>query len=77
MPTRRELVERYQEKTGFAVDDFDFYHVFGMFRLAVIAQQIYKRYVEGKTRDPRFASLGMVVQVLNGACEQVIEHSQL
>ncbi|MBA1147344.1 phosphotransferase family protein [Ectothiorhodospiraceae bacterium WFHF3C12] len=77
MPSRRELVERYQEKTGFQVDDFDFYHVFGMFRLAVIAQQIYRRYVDGKTQDRRFASLGMVVQVLNGACERVIDRSAL
>jgi len=77
MPTRRELVERYQEKTGYRVDDFDFYYVFGMFRLAVIAQQIYRRYLEGKTQDRRFATLGQVVQVLDGACERVIDRSGL
>jgi aminoglycoside phosphotransferase (APT) family kinase protein len=77
MLSRREMAERYQEKTGIEIDDFDYYHVFGMFRLAVIAQQIYKRFVEGKTQDQRFAAFGYFVQILNGACEQVIEKSDL
>lgn len=77
MLTREEMVARYQEKTGIEVSDFDYYYVFGMFRLAVIAQQIYKRYVEGKTRDERFAAFGIFVQILNAACEQVIDKSKL
>jgi len=77
MLTREQMVARYQEKTGIEVSDFDYYYVFGMFRLAVIAQQIYKRYVEGKTRDERFAAFGIFVQILNAACEQVIDKSKL
>lgn len=77
MLTRREMADRYQEKTGIAIDDFEYYYVFGMFRLAVIAQQIYKRFVEGKTQDQRFAAFGYFVQILGNACEQVIEKSEL
>lgn len=77
MLTRREMIDRYQEKTGIGVGDFDYYYVFGMFRLAVIAQQIYKRYVEGKTKDERFAAFGYFVQILGDACHRVIDDTKL
>ncbi|HOJ13754.1 MAG TPA: phosphotransferase family protein, partial [Deltaproteobacteria bacterium] len=47
--TRKEMVERYAEKAGITIDNFDFYLCFGLFRLAVIAQQIYYRYYHGQT----------------------------
>jgi aminoglycoside phosphotransferase (APT) family kinase protein len=62
--TRRELVERYAEKTGRAVPDLLFYYCFGLFKLAVIVQQIYARYVRGHTRDERFARMNERVAVL-------------
>ena len=77
MMTRQELLAYYSQKSGVPVEHFDFYYVFGLFRLAVIVQQIYKRYVEGKTRDKRFAQFGMFVQVLSITCEQVIGQSEL
>ena len=72
MLTRDEMLARYREKTGHTIDDWPFYQVFGLFRLAVILQQIYKRYVEGKTRDKRFATFGHAVNVLHEQCERVI-----
>lgn len=62
--TRAELVERYAEKSGRDVSEISFYHALGVFRLAVIAQQIYIRYVRGQTKDERFAGLGKVVDAL-------------
>ncbi|HKP77331.1 MAG TPA: phosphotransferase family protein [Longimicrobiaceae bacterium] len=58
---RRGVVERYAEKTGRDVSGIAFHHAFGLFKVGVIAQQIYARYVAGKTRDPRFAGLIHVV----------------
>ena len=58
MMTRRQILEHYVEAGGAAPDDFRFYAAFGLFRLAVIVQQIYFRYVGGQTRDPRFADFG-------------------
>ena len=55
--TRQELADRYAEQTGRDVSDVLFYYVFGLFKIAVIIQQIYARYVRGHTRDARFASL--------------------
>jgi aminoglycoside phosphotransferase (APT) family kinase protein len=64
MPTRAEYVDRYLARTGLPMDDWDFYEVFGLFRLGVIAQQIWYRYVRGETTNERFAQFGAGVTVL-------------
>lgn len=64
MPTREQMVARYLARTGLAVDDWTFYEVFGVFRLAVIIQQIWARYRAGQTTNPRFAHFGGAVQIL-------------
>ena len=56
-PTRAELVERYATASGREIADPVFYYVYGLFKIAVIVQQIYSRYRQGHTRDPRFAHL--------------------
>lgn len=55
--TRREVVARYSERTGLRPASFNFYFIYGLFKIAVIVQQIYVRYVRGFTQDPRFANL--------------------
>jgi aminoglycoside phosphotransferase (APT) family kinase protein len=62
--TRRQLVDRYAERSGRAVHDLDFYYCFGLFKIAVVVQQIYYRFRQGLTRDPRFGGLGGAVNVL-------------
>src|SRR5262249_46015116 len=66
MMTRAEIVSYYAEQTGVAIDDhqWSFYEVFGLFRLAVIAQQVYYRYHHGQTHNPAFADLHQVVTPL-------------
>jgi aminoglycoside phosphotransferase (APT) family kinase protein len=56
-PSRAELVARYEQASGRAVGEPVFYYVYGLFKIAVIVQQIYARYRAGHTRDPRFARL--------------------
>ncbi len=63
-------------RAGRPVADFDFYYGFGLFRLAVIAQQIYYRYFHGQTRDPRFAGLILAVKVLEEAALRVTRGSR-
>lgn len=72
-PTRAEMVRRYGEKSGRSSENFDFYYCFGMFRLAVIAQQIYYRYCHGQTKDKRFGMLIFVVHILERAARRVME----
>jgi aminoglycoside phosphotransferase (APT) family kinase protein len=70
--TREELVERYLEKSGLKIKKFDFYLVFGMFRLAGIAQQIYYRYFHRQTNDKRFATLIFAIQILEKEARKII-----
>ena len=59
--TRREVVERYAQASGRAVDNPLFYYLYGLLKIAVIVQQIYARYRRGHTQDARFAGLLDVV----------------
>ena len=52
--TRTELVERYQARTGQSFDPL-WYYAFGQFKNAVVVQQLYRRYVEGHTKEARYA----------------------
>ncbi|MEK7728179.1 MAG: phosphotransferase family protein [candidate division KSB1 bacterium] len=54
---RQEFVERYAERSGRVIGNMLFYFVYGLFKLGVIAQQIYARYRLGFTRDERFGQL--------------------
>jgi aminoglycoside phosphotransferase (APT) family kinase protein len=64
MWTRRQLVQAYASRSGRPIEDVTFYFVFGLFRLAVIVQQIYARYARGVTRDERFALMNRRVATL-------------
>ena len=69
MPTREEFVARYVQLSGRACADFTFYEVFGLFRLAVIIQQIWARYRAGQTTNPAFAGFGDAVNTLINRAE--------
>ncbi|APG65490.1 phosphotransferase [Tenacibaculum todarodis] len=62
-PIRSEIAQMYAEKSGRNVDNLVFYYVFGLFKIAVIAQQIYYRYKKGWTTDPRFANLNKAAEL--------------
>lgn len=64
--SRAELWARYHERAGRPAADPVFYYAFGLFKIAVIAQQIYARYKAGLTQDERFGALGLAVQGLAG-----------
>jgi aminoglycoside phosphotransferase (APT) family kinase protein len=75
--TRREVVERYEQASRRTVERVLFYYVYGLFKIAVIAQQIYARFVRGATADPRFASLGAVVSALGRGAVLAIERGSV
>ncbi|MGD1211509.1 MAG: phosphotransferase family protein [Candidatus Acidiferrales bacterium] len=62
--TRAQLVERYARATARDVSNMTFYLAFARFKIAVIVQQIYCRYHQGLTKDPRFASMPDLVKIL-------------
>ncbi len=50
-PTRAEMVERYQERTGFEVSNVDYYRAFQHWRLAAIVEGVMGRYMKGVMGD--------------------------
>ncbi len=74
MWTRAQVVAHYCDRMGFAVtaEQWRFYEVFGLFRLAVIAQQIWYRYVHQQTTNEAFAVLGMAVGYVETRCRSLI-----
>jgi aminoglycoside phosphotransferase (APT) family kinase protein len=72
MLKRSEVLERYAERTGRAIEDWVFYEVFGLFRLAVIIQQIYRRYHLRQTRNPAFRHYWLAARYLERRCRRII-----
>jgi aminoglycoside phosphotransferase (APT) family kinase protein len=54
--TRDEIIERYAARSGRDLSGIRFYQIFAVFKIAVVIQQIYFRYVNGQTTDARFAT---------------------
>ncbi|WP_299253843.1 phosphotransferase family protein [uncultured Aquimarina sp.] len=76
-PSRSEIVELYTKKSGRDVDHLVFYYAFGLFKIAVIAQQIYYRYDKGLTTDPRFAQLNKAAELLCNLAWQAIQTKKI
>jgi aminoglycoside phosphotransferase (APT) family kinase protein len=76
MLTRREVLEHYRERTGLEVEDWVFYEVFGLFRLATIIQQIYRRYHLRETRNRAFRHYWLGVRYLKRRCLGIIRHHE-
>ncbi len=75
--SRSELVEMYSAASGRDVSNILFYYVFGTFKIAVIAQQIYARYVKGFTKDTRFSSFDKFVAALGSVSKTAIHKNSL
>jgi len=75
MWTREEIVARYAEGTGLSVtaEQWRFYEVFGVFRLAVIAQQIWYRYYHRQTTNAAYAVFGPAVGELESRCRTLLD----
>jgi aminoglycoside phosphotransferase (APT) family kinase protein len=69
---REEILARYAQRSGQSLDNIAVYEVFAVFKLAVVIQQIYARFVRKQTDDPRFASLGERVAMLAGIATELI-----
>jgi aminoglycoside phosphotransferase (APT) family kinase protein len=75
--TRQEVVARYAAASGRDVSDILFYYVFGLFKNAAIAQQIYVRWKRGLTRDARFGMLLPMIVELAEKAEKAVAGKQV
>jgi aminoglycoside phosphotransferase (APT) family kinase protein len=56
--TRDEVIERYAARSGRDLSSLRYFEILALFKIAVVIQQIYYRFVRGQTDDQRFASFG-------------------
>jgi aminoglycoside phosphotransferase (APT) family kinase protein len=75
--SRKEWVDRYAEKTGRDVSDILFYYIFGLFKNAVIGQQIYYRWKQGNSNDPRFGALLPLIKLLSFKAVNALERNSI
>jgi aminoglycoside phosphotransferase (APT) family kinase protein len=64
-PSPQEIRERYAARSGRDLSTLRFFEIFALFKIAVVIQQIYFRFVKGQTDDPRFANFGARVTYLS------------
>lgn len=77
MLSRDDYVHEYCRLSGLTLDNYDFYYVYGLFRLMVIVQQIFYRYEKGQTDDPRFKPFGQIRDILIQHSQQLIGDSHV
>jgi aminoglycoside phosphotransferase (APT) family kinase protein len=71
--TRDQFLHRYAQRTGRALTHIRYHEVLGLFKLAVILQQIYFRFHRGQTRDERFRTFDRSVRGLIRQAASLIE----
>jgi len=76
-PGRLEIVERYEQNTGRSIANLVFYYAFGLFKNAVIVQQIYYRYQKGLTTNEKFAQLNKATRLFMEVAWQAIQKQRI
>jgi len=74
---RGELASLYSKESKLDISDIVFYYVFGLFKIAVIVQQIFYRYKLGKSLDERFKDLDEIVKVYGIIGKQAIHKNSI
>jgi aminoglycoside phosphotransferase (APT) family kinase protein len=74
--TRKELVDRYAEKSRTTFDPL-FYFVFALFKNVAVAQQIYYRFKQGLTKDERFAMFIAAVRLISQQALRAAERGSI
>ena len=73
--TRDEIIDRYAAATGRDLSRIAFYETFARFKVAVVIQQIYYRYVKRQTSDERFRNFDQLVRELTLEALELAESS--
>ncbi|MFT3694317.1 MAG: phosphotransferase family protein [Kofleriaceae bacterium] len=76
-PPRTQIAQRYFERSGRKTDHLVFYYVFGLYKTAVVLQQIYYRFAKGLTQDQRFAPFIMIVRAMADLAQKSIDTNKI
>lgn len=69
--TRAEMADLYRERSGRAMTDFTFYEVFSLFKLAIILEGSYSRFLSGQADDPMFETYDKRVPGIAGVAWEI------
>ena len=76
IPTEKEYIENYCQKMNIdSIDNWSFYLAFGFFRLAGIAQGVYKRSLQGNASADNAKEIGAVVPILGKIAMSIIKNN--
>lgn len=70
---KSDLVALYAERSGLDLSNVAYYEGLALYRIAVIIEQIYARFISGQTSDPRFARFEPIAPILATAAVDVLE----
>ncbi len=77
MQSRADLIERYGNATGLAVELIDYYVVLARFKMACVLEGGYARYVRGGADNPKMAAFGNVVLDMAAGAASLARESKL
>jgi len=75
--TRQDVINYYAEHSNLDLSQILFYYIFGLFKVATIAQQIYQRFSQGYANDPRFGELIKVVRAFGRMSQKSIQTKKI
>jgi aminoglycoside phosphotransferase (APT) family kinase protein len=75
--SRVDIASRYAKKTGRDVKNILFYYTYALYKLAVVAQQLYKRYKEGHTHEERYAMMLAAARAVTRCAVFAIEKGRI
>lgn len=74
-PHKTHIVDLYQSCTGFNLDRLSWYESFSYWKGAVVLQQLYKRFVDGATKDERMSLFGAAAKAMGDVAMEIAEGS--
>ena len=72
-PTRQELVERYESRTGIEYEHDRFYRTLAVYKLAGLGEMFFRRYLEGNSDDPLYEQMDEGVPALADRAKRIID----
>ncbi|TYL39138.1 phosphotransferase family protein [Natronococcus pandeyae] len=72
-PTRRELVDRWEDRTGLEFEHERFYRTLAVYKLAALGEMFFRRYLEGNSDDPMYPKMEARVPALAARAMRIIE----
>jgi len=77
MPSREELIQRYARVSGLPVDEIDYYVILARFKMAVVLEGGYARYVQGGADNPKMEQFGNVVLDMARKAAELVRTTRL